>query len=88
MRKLIITMILALFLMGAGWGGTYDVRWNITVTNNCDNSVTVYPNSYITNETEVNITFMPNQSRGSKRGNRVSVGTRSGCISILKVEAD
>jgi hypothetical protein len=88
MKRLIIMTILALFLMGAGWEGNYDVRWNITVTNSCDNSVTVYPNSYIMNETEVNIEFLPNQSRGSRRGRGVSINTLSGCTSITKIQVD
>ena len=95
MKRLIATIISVLMLTagvalaGNGSQSDFDIRWNITVINGCNNTERVYKNCFITYQGSTRLTFIPNQmATGISSGKHITVTTVDGCTSITREETD
>jgi hypothetical protein len=73
-----MVILLALFsigatmaLAGSGWESDYDILWNINVYDRCKGEEKIYNNSYIVNNEQLWVVFIPDQMRGGPPNGKV-----------------
>ena len=94
MKTFINTIILTLALFvgvafaSSGWQSDYDVRWDITVADQCAGSVVVYHNCYITDQGQDHISFIADQGKTGITTGRVRTVIKTNCVSVSLEEVD
>lgn len=88
LKRMVILLVLVFIVAntayaGSGWESDYDILWDINVYDRCKGEEKIYNNSYIVNNEQLWVVFIPDQMRGGPpHGKTIRIPRVDPCKSI------